>query len=584
MRHTKMAEWMENVEKAIARIMADKVYTSAEFKRERDNFHALCKDLERAEVKKWLAQILEILMAERAKDQRKKESDLLDGLIVKHEELIPTVTKTQVMVDLYWKCYAYGDELKPYIEFLDGIMMSSTREIAPSCVENVDELIERQDKSLSQLETKRSIVQELIVKGKKIMENPDKPRFLESHVTHIEEGWEDTRNKATDRLNLLQETKDAWEGYAVDNETIATMFDKAEEEMKKIKKRYNLEAAMADLKKRQDIFKKDNDKITGLFDAIQNKHFKCMCITIPEDKKKIIGKEIKAVEEKLEVAGRFKDKVDKLQEFVDALINFDKSLKSVDGWKETATKELEDIKNASDKMVPEDRVARTMDLQEDIAAKMAILVENAATEQELLPQGDKVPQDAQDFKDELNRISKYVSDLQEKTKSECNKYSEDVKFWAEYRTGIKEFTPWLSKSEGSCTEGLAKPTNLDEVKTLSDKVGSFAKSCENYLKVLLSAEEAAKKMTTHAEADAEVAALKGRYEKIKAVSDGWVAKVDTLLKEWTLLDNTVTELNTWVAKDKSADGENQFSLEKMESTLGELKNIFKQKEKLVDGL
>merc|ERR1712198_697965 len=125
--------------------MADKVYTSAEFKRERDNFHALCKDLERAEVKKWLAQILEILMAERAKDQKKDESDKLDALIKKHEELIPTVSKTQVMVDLYWKCYAYGDELKPHIEFLDGIMMSSTREIAPSCVENVDELIERQE-------------------------------------------------------------------------------------------------------------------------------------------------------------------------------------------------------------------------------------------------------------------------------------------------------------------------------------------------------------------------------------------------------------------------------------------------------
>jgi uncharacterized protein YozE (UPF0346 family) len=584
MRHQKMAEWMENVEKAIARIMADKVYTSAEFKRERDNFHALCKDLERAEVKKWLAQILEILMAERAKDQRKKESDLMDALILKHEELIPTVTKTQVMVDLYWKCYAYGDELKPYIEFLDGIMMSSTREIAPSCVENVDELIERQEKSLNQLETKRGIVKDLIEKGKKIMENPDKPRFLESHVTHIEEGWEDTRNKASDRLRLLQETKDAWVGYAEDNETIATMFDKAEDEMKKIKKRYNLDAALADLKKRQDIFKKDNDKITGLFDAIQNKHYKCMCITIPEDKKKIISKEIKAVDEKLEVAGRFKDKVDKLQDFVTALTNFDASLKSVDGWKETATKELEDIKNASDKMVPEDRVARTMDLQEDIAAKMAILKENAATELELFPQGDNIPKDAQDFKDELNRITKYVTDLQQKTMTECNKYSEDVKFWAEYRTGIREFTPWLVKSESSCTEGLAKPTNLEEVKALSEKVGSFAKNCENYLKVLLSAEEAAKKMTTHAEPDAEVAALKGRYEKVKAVSDGWVSKVDTLLKEWTLLDNTVTELNTWVAKDKSADGENQFSLEKMESTLGELKNIFKQKEKLVDGL
>ena len=30
MRHMKMAEWMENVEKSIARIMADKVYTSSE--------------------------------------------------------------------------------------------------------------------------------------------------------------------------------------------------------------------------------------------------------------------------------------------------------------------------------------------------------------------------------------------------------------------------------------------------------------------------------------------------------------------------------------------------------------------------
>merc|ERR1719341_1911730 len=113
-------------------------------------------------------------------------------------------------------------------------------------------------------------------------------------------------------------------------------------------------------------------------------------------------------------------------------------------WKDTATAELEDIKNASGSMVPEDRVARTMDLQEDIAAKMEILVKNAATEQDLLPQGDKVPQDAQDFKDELNRITKYVTDLQARTKTECDKYSEDVKYWAEYRTGIKEFSPWLA--------------------------------------------------------------------------------------------------------------------------------------------
>ena len=112
-------------------------------------------------------------MAERGKEERTEQTSKLDALIKKHEELIPTVITTQVKVDLYWKCYAYGDELKPHIEFLDGIMLSSTRDIAPSCIENVEELIERQEKSLSQLDTKRAIVKDLIEKGKKLLENPE---------------------------------------------------------------------------------------------------------------------------------------------------------------------------------------------------------------------------------------------------------------------------------------------------------------------------------------------------------------------------------------------------------------------------
>ena len=50
--YSKMVEWMDNVEMAIAKVCASKVYTSAEFKREKDNFQSLCKNLERAETKK----------------------------------------------------------------------------------------------------------------------------------------------------------------------------------------------------------------------------------------------------------------------------------------------------------------------------------------------------------------------------------------------------------------------------------------------------------------------------------------------------------------------------------------------------
>ena len=34
-----MVEWMDMVEMAIQKVCASKVYTSAEFKREKDNFH-----------------------------------------------------------------------------------------------------------------------------------------------------------------------------------------------------------------------------------------------------------------------------------------------------------------------------------------------------------------------------------------------------------------------------------------------------------------------------------------------------------------------------------------------------------------
>merc|ERR1712183_34589 len=353
--------------------------------------------------------------------------------------------------------------------------------------------------------------------------------------------------------------------------------------MGKIKKRFALEDAFTDLSKRQDLLNKTRDSIMGLYNQIKH-NVEVMGITLPDDKKKIIAKEMVALEEKLVVVGQFEEKVKVIDDFCTSLKNFDGSLKSMDDWSMVATKELEDIKNSSDKMAPEDRVARTMDLQEDIAAKVEVIKKNAETELALLPQGEKVPQDAQDHKNELSRITKYIMDLQEKVKKECDAFSEDVKYWAEYKTGIKEFTPWLNNAEKSSNDGLAKPTDLEQALALSAQVHSVEKACLDHLKVLEAADAAAKKMTTHKDADAEVETLKARYVKVKAMADQWTGKVDTLVKEWTLLDTTVTELNAWVAKDKTTEGENQFSLEKMESTLGELKNIFKEKEKLVENL
>ncbi len=101
-------------------------------------------------------------------------------------------------------------------------------------------------------------------------------------------------------------------------------------------------------------------------------------------------------------------------------------------------------------------------------------------------------------------------DLQKKVIKECEQYSEDIKFWAEYKTGIKEFRPWLESVEKKSQEGLSKPTTLEEANAMFALVRDFQDGCDKNLKILNSATEAANKMTTHKEADDEVAGLRER--------------------------------------------------------------------------
>ena len=216
-----------------------------------------------------------------------------------------------------------------------------------------------------------------------------KPKFLDSHVGRIEMGWDETKEKANTRLDLLNNTKAAWEGYGAGLENIAVEFEKCEGEITKVKKRFNLQAAQEDLQKRQKIFADTKNTIDTMYNKIQA-DYACMTQTLPEDKKDFVKKEVNAVTDKLEVLARFKEKVDKIDEFVTELKNFDVTLKEIDAWMAGADKELDTIKTASDKMTPEDRVSYTMELQEDVAAKVEVIKKSIAAEADLLPQGEKV--------------------------------------------------------------------------------------------------------------------------------------------------------------------------------------------------
>lgn len=209
---------------------------------------------------------------------------------------------------------------------------------------------------------------------------------MDSHVSRIEIGWDDTKEKASGRLQLLQKTKAAWEGYADGLETIEVEFEKSEEEMKKVKKRFNLQSALEDLERRQKIFNDNKTAIETMYKAIQD-NYDVMTMTLPDEKKDFVKKEVKAVTEKLVCVGKFGEKVKKIEDFVANLEVFDKSLKGLDKWMKDAEKQLVDIKETSDKMTPEDRVSYTMELQEDMTCKVSQINGLIKTEEGLLPQG-----------------------------------------------------------------------------------------------------------------------------------------------------------------------------------------------------
>ena len=117
-RVNKMVEWMDQVEIAITKVMATKVYTSAEFKRERDNFLSLIKNLEKGETKKWLDEVKETLFKDRAGDERKEEHQRLEAVIERHQTLIPRVHETQVKSEVSLQIYINDISLFCRIKYL----------------------------------------------------------------------------------------------------------------------------------------------------------------------------------------------------------------------------------------------------------------------------------------------------------------------------------------------------------------------------------------------------------------------------------------------------------------------------------
>jgi len=585
-RYLKMVEWMDNVEMAIQKVCASKVYTSAEFKREKDNFHSLCKNLERAETKKWLTETLETLMKERAPDEQKEEHKKLKLIMERHKTLIPKIQETLVKTECYWKCYSYGDDLIPIFEFIDDLRNRSVKEILSGNSEQTEEHIEKQDKVLNSLENKRKMVMDFIAKGEKLMQDPNCPKFLDGHVKKLREAWEDTNEKAQARKKALADNLSSWETFEEQKVENHKQLDLADAEFENIKKIFDLKAGPADYEMRMKTAANFRKGIEDIFNTVSGAN-DCLQQMLPDEKKAPMAGEVQEIKTRMDILSKTDERLNFILDFNKRLAIFDTCVTELEDWLGEGRKRLDGIKNPVELLSPEDRVTKTMEVQEDINKKSEFCGKQETEKNEIFPkQGEKVSSDAKKFMERLKNVRNELNKLDEEIKSECAKFSEDVKYFAEFQTGIKAFDPWMKKAEQRIIDGLMQPKSLVEACEILGSSKNFQEECEAKLKILEEAAASAQKMTTHADSDEKVDGYKERWVKVHEISKEWVARMTTLVECWNKLDGNVGELSSWVNQKDSAapEGKSELSIEKLETQLNTLKTMFAEKQKLVADL
>merc|ERR1712055_545829 len=585
-RYSKMVEWMDNVEMAIQKVCASKVYTSAEFKREKDNFQSLCKNLERAETKKWLNETLETLMKERAVDEQKEEQKKLKLIIERHKGMLPKIQETLVKTECYWKCYSYGDDLIPIFEFIDDLRNRSVKELVSGNSDQTEEHIEKQDKVLNSLENKRKMVMDFIDKGKKLMEDPNCPKFLDGHVKNSREAWEDTNEKAQIRKKALADNLNSWDIFETQKVENHKQLDLTDTEYENIKKIFDLKGGPADYDMRMKTTANFRKGIEGIYETVSGAN-DCLQQMLPEDRKQGMKQEVEEIKTRMAILSKTDDRLEFILDFNKRLAIFDKNVSDLEDWLGEGRKRLDGIKNPTELLSPEDRVTKTMEVQEDINKKSEFCGSQETEKGEIFPKGgEKVSSDAKKFIKRLKKVRDELNKLDAEIKSECAKFSEDVKYFAEFQTGIKAFEPWMKKAEQRIIDGLNQPKSLVESCEILGDSKNFQDECEAKLKILEEAACSASKMTTHDDADKQVAAFKERWVSVHETTKEWVARMTTLVECWNKLDGNVGELSSWVTtKDSAApEGKSEISIEKLESQLNTLKTMFAEKQKLVADL
>lgn len=241
------------------------------------------------------------------------------------------------------------------------------------------------------------------------------------------------------------------------------MLDAADKEFASIKKVFDLKTGPADFRRRKALADSNREAIDKLYTTVFSCN-ECIQKMLPLDKKDDMAKQVKGLENRMEVLVKTQNKLEMIDDFNRRLFEFDECVTDMENWLTETRGKMDDIIKPShdSSFSPEDRVTKAMELQEDILEKSEFLKKQEEEKENIFPKSDeKVTEDAKFFLDRLTSARKTIDALTEEVKQECTKFSQDIKYWAEFQTGVKEFEPWMKAAEAKKMKGLTKPENLE---------------------------------------------------------------------------------------------------------------------------
>jgi len=576
-RSTKFLELMDNAEKSIEQVNADTIYTSKQFKRIKDNFYNIVKNLERQEVRDWLSSTRDILTEEK---KGQPGDDKLTKIFARFETLTPSINETKLVTDMLWKAYEFTDDLVPLLEFTNEQLGATTREIFTGSVSQTEEIIDKHLKVMDKIDKKKKDVRDIITKGEKLTEMAKAPPFLGEKLAEMKGLWEKTTETAKKRLDDLKSNAGNWNTFAEKCALLQTQVTAAQKQIDDVKKLYDIAKAKEDHKERLERAAIIKNDITKCFNAVCDANA-VLQVLADDDVKAQLTQEVGELKESTEVVTALDAKLLWLGEFNNNIIDYDKICTDLEGIVTKDRAELDSLIKPAETMKSTDRLVSAMDLADDIRAQEEIsTAKQDLWNQGLAPEGKENTEEAKLFVKRMSGVASKLAELIKEADGEAAKYGQDIVLMAAFTNAQKGFESFIGDAEKKCEVGYGSPNNMEEATVMVNDCKAWRENTEKIGSVLDAGKASADKMTLHADQDSLYTAMKARWVEVDKSSKEWTVKLDELSGMWSKQTEMLNKVTSTMVDGGGSAGE-QVNLNELDSQMEQIKEMFVKKQEMM---